>query len=76
MRNYIHKKADCDGQSILKALQSTSAEAIAAFYRLRGSLGGHEMDLWEAYVTGYILMHIESRRYRIGELGLPNHFTG
>ncbi|PCH34034.1 terpenoid synthase [Wolfiporia cocos MD-104 SS10] len=67
--NYIHERATITGGSVSETLYRVIDDTVVAVERVRRILGeGAARAAWESFATGYITVHIENPRYRLGEI--------
>jgi hypothetical protein len=75
-RNYIYKRALCEGESALSVIRSTVVEAVDSYRRSQYILREKHSyaQVWHTYVMGYVAMHIKNRRYRLLEVGIEDKY--
>lgn len=75
-RNYINSVATYEGKTAMAVLRQVKGETAQAYLRATEILSGTGQyeRAWQEYVMGYVKMHLNSSRYRFGELGLDDRF--
>ncbi|KAI0714026.1 terpenoid synthase [Cerioporus squamosus] len=71
-KNYMHMRACAEQTDVLDALRDTCKEVLD-FDRMVKKLCGRDnelADIWQMYAQGTLEFHVNTRRYRLFELGL------